>query len=131
MKNTIVLFILLLASLVFAFVGPVPADPLDSIRKLPGSDGFEPVAAQTITVATTSATIIGTMPPDCRTIEVVAVSSDINYGASDVGTGTSWPFIPHGESKVITTDNNSRTPKIYFRIRGTATETSSLGIVAK
>lgn len=71
------------------------------------------------------------MPPNCATIEAVAVSADINYGPSTVGTDTAWPYIPVGTSKIIIDNNGTRNPTIYFRTRGTATESSSLGIAAK
>jgi len=113
------------------FTMPSSADSFEAIRSYPGSVGYKAVATPSITVASDAAVIIGTMPYACRNIEVFAVSSDVNYGPSNISTGTAWPYIPIGTSKVVATENNTRSPSIYFRTRGTATETTALGIVAK
>jgi hypothetical protein len=128
MKRIFVTAILMFACFLIVMFSP-NAEAVNPLYES-GSSGFQVVAAPTLTIATSSATIIGTMPPKCSSIEVIAVSADINYGASDVSTNTYHPYIPIGTSKVITTNNGSRNPTIYLRIRGTATESSTIGIAA-
>lgn len=131
MKKIILPIALVCACLMIMFTIPSDAEGFDAIRTCAGSDGYKVVTTPSITVASDAAVIIGTMPYGCRTLEVYAVSANVNYGPSDISTGTAWPYIPVGTSKVISTDNNSRTPSIYFRPRGTSTGTTLLGIVAK
>jgi len=93
-----------------------------------GSTGFKPVTAQSLTIATATASIIGTMPPACRTITVVASGATMYYGDVNVTTTGLYPCITTGNS-VTFEDNATRNPLIYFRAISTAT--AKIGIVAR
>lgn len=99
----------------------------DGIVTESGSTGFKPVTAQSLTIATATATLIGTMPPACRTIEVVASGATFFYGDVNVTTTGLYPHIHDGES-VKFENNSTRNPTTYFRALSTAT--AKIGIVA-
>jgi hypothetical protein len=79
----------------------------------------------TLTVATSTATIVGTIPSGNRGFIAYAVSADVNYGDSDVATETTELYIPVGKTRYFGPFYDL-TPSVYFRIRGTATTTTSL-----
>jgi len=94
----------------------------------PGSSGFKAVTTQNLTIATGSASLIGTMPPNCRTITVVAKDATMYYGDANVAANGLYPSIADGQS--VTFDNiDTRTPSIYFIALATAT--GKIGIVAR
>jgi len=94
----------------------------------PGSSGFKAVTTQNLTIATSSASLIGTMPPNCRTITVVAKDATMYYGDANVAANGLYPCITSGNS-VTFDDIDTRTPSIYFIALATAT--GKIGIVAR
>lgn len=116
-RNQILLvFVLLIVSAVMAIGG-------DFI-----SVGFQAVATRAINIATSTATIIGTIPAGCSKIGVIASNADINFGPSTVGTETTWRHIHDGEEKEFDL-NGMRNPKIYFRVRNAVTGSGSYGVI--
>lgn len=127
MKNKIVLASILCLLCVASFLLPT-ADAQDSIVTVAGSTGFKPVTAQNLTIATATASLIGVMPPACRTITVIAKGATMYYGDENVTTDGLYPSIVDGAS-VTFTDISTRNPTIYFRALATAT--AKIGIVAR
>jgi hypothetical protein len=127
MKNKISLTVILLVFCVMVALMPT-ADAQSSIVTEAGSTGFKPVTAQNLTIATATATIIGVMPPACRTITVIANGATMYYGDANVTTDGLYPSITTGNS-VTFTDISTRNPTIYFRALATAT--AKIGIIAR
>jgi len=126
-KNSFVaLFAMLALCLVVTFL-PY-ADAQSGIVTESGSTGFKAVTAQNLTIATATATIIGVMPPACRTITVIASGATMYYGDANVTTDGLYPSITTGNS-VTFTDISTRNPTIYFRALATAT--AKIGIIAR
>lgn len=126
-KNSfIALFAMLALCLIVTFL-PY-ADAQSGIVTESGSTGFKSVATQNLTIATATATIIGTMPPACRKITVTALNATMYYGDANVTTDGLYPCITSGNS-VTFDDNSTRNPTIYFRALATAT--GKIGISAR
>lgn len=121
--------LLLVVCVLIAFISAVStADANNGIVTSSGSTGYQAVATQSLTIATATATIIGVMPPNCRTITVVASGATMYYGDSAVTTTGLYPCITTGNS-VTFTDISTRNPTIYFRALSTAT--AKIGISAR
>lgn len=65
------------------------------------STGHKAMATGTLSVGTSTAVIVGTMPAETHELEVTAIGGDINYGPSTVVTGPLSPYIASGSSKVF------------------------------
>ena len=125
-NSFVALFAMLALCLIVTFL-PY-ADAQSSIVTESGSTGFKAITAQNLTIATATATIIGTMPPACRTITVTALNATMYYGDENVTTDGLYPSITTGNS-VTFTDISTRQPTIYFRALATAT--GKIGIAAR
>lgn len=91
------------------------------------NSGF--VAMTDLSLATAAATIAGTVPYGCKSFIAIAEDADVNFGDATVSTATTHPYIPHGESRQFS-GLTSQSPTIYFRVRGTSTETTDLRLDA-
>ena len=78
----------------------------------PGSSGFKAVTTQNLTIATSSASLIGTMPPNCRTITVVAKDATMYYGDANVAANGLYPSIASGQSVTSITSTPAPRPSI-------------------
>lgn len=125
MKNVYATIIIAIICAGIAFIGS--ADAQSSIITTAGSHGFKPVAVPALTIATATPTIIGVMPPSCRSITVTASGATMFYGDENVCTTGLYPHIETGKS-VTFTDISVRQPTIYFRALATAT--GKIGITA-
>jgi hypothetical protein len=128
MKKLLSVFILATFAFGFLTIVSQPIGAQDSIYTQSGSKGFQAVATQSLTIATATASIIGTMPPSCREITVIASGANICYGDSAVTTTGLYPYIADGSSHTFE-DISTRNPSIYFR--AIATATGKIGILAK
>ncbi len=126
LKNLIVPALLFFVFVVMlCVVPPVKSDP-PSARYPETVPGFG--AESTLTVASDAAVIVGTLPTGIRSFVAYAASADVNVGNASISTGTSHLYIPHGEFRWFGYFQTP-TPTLYFRIRGTATGTTSLLVV--
>jgi hypothetical protein len=128
MKKLLSIVIISIFALGFLAIVSQPTNAQGSIYTESGSKGYQAVATQSLTIATATASIIGTMPPACRQITVIASGATMYYGDSGVTTTGLYPCITDGNS-VTFTDISTRNPSIYFRALATAT--GKIGIVAK
>ena len=121
--------LLLVVCVLIAFVSAVSTvDANNGVVTSSGSTGYQAVTTQSLTIATATASIIGVMPPNCRTITAVASGATMYYGDSAVDTTGLYPCITDGNS-VTFTDISTRNPTIYFRALATAT--GKLGLSAR
>ena len=122
--RTNLIHLLLVALLVVLDLAPavVRADPplAENPYCFPGIATSSPLS-----IATSSATVYGTLPSGYHGFLAKAVSADINYGDAGVSTGTSELYIPVGKVRWFGPFYKT-SPLVYFRIRGTATTTSDL-----
>lgn len=128
MKKLISVFILAIFAFGFLTIVSQPIGAQGSIYTESGSKGFQTVATQSLSIATATASIIGTMPPACREITVIASGANICYGDAAVSNTGLYPYIEDGKSHTFT-DISTRNPSIYFR--AIATATGKIGILAK
>lgn len=70
------------------------------------------LASQTLTIATSAATQMGTLTSGTKIVEVVP-SVDVNWGGAGVPTGTGYMLISANTSKTFKVATT--TPAIYFR----------------
>lgn len=116
----LMLFVLSLASCLLADEVPIWIEPGGSHRTgqaypLPTAEaptyGYLTVATPTLSVGTSTAVVIGTLPSNTHVVNVYAYNGDVNVGGSDVTTGTTFDYIASGSSKeykVATTTPNIR-----------------------
>jgi len=128
MKKLISVAVIAIFALGFLAIISQPSSAQGSIYTSSGSNGFQAVATQSLTIATATATLIGVMPPNCREITVIASGSNICYGDAAVTTTGLYPYIEDGKSHTFY-DISTRNPSIYFR--AIATATGKIGILAK
>lgn len=109
MRNYVLVIFLLVASISVAVAG-------DFV-----SIGFGTIATPTLSLGLSSRTIVGTMPSGVSKLTVFAIGGDINYGGSDVASGSNAAYIASGSSKDFD-DLGVRNPRIYLTGRsGSAT----------
>lgn len=129
MKNLKIQALLLTLCICFVVMAALHADSqIGSVITRPGSSGFKAVTTQNLTIATNSASLIGTMPVNCRQITVTAKDATMYYGDANVAANGLYPSITSGNS-VTFDDIDTRTPSIYFIALATAT--GKIGIVAR
>lgn len=120
-RNRMNAVVLALVLILIAFAAP---------RAQAQDTGWLPLATQSLSLVSSSATIIGTLPANCTIVTVIASGAQVNYGPSTVNSGTLWPYLTDGEIKTFP-PTVLRNPKRYFCIRGTATAAAKLGIIAE
>lgn len=74
--------------------------------------GYLTVATPTLTVETSTAVVVGTMPSNTHLIEIYAYNGDLNYGPSTVAEGATYHYIASGSSKEFAVA--TLTPSIYL-----------------
>lgn len=124
MKRNLSLSVLILV-LVAGLAGHVSAQS-EIPDAFGGSSGFK--AMTDLSLASASATIMGTIPTGCYTVAAIASGARVNVGDSTVSTGTSELFIPDGDI-LIFKGLKTRNPTIYFRPQG-ATGTAQVILLA-
>lgn len=88
------------------------------------STGFSDPATITITVGTSTAVIVGTLPAGKQILYATPIGEAVNFGGSSVGTGLTSNFIASGTTHKFE-NIGLRSYPLYFRGR-TATVTVSL-----
>lgn len=124
-QSSLILAMVLITMALFNLVSKPDRAESGSLESayLEATTGFKAMATTTLSIGSSTAQIVGTIPTGCHHVEVF-VSQDMNFGPSTVATGVLSPYIPASSSKIFS-GLDSLNPTIYMVPRsaevGTAT----------